>query len=303
MVAAVGGMLVLLQERRALDLWPGTAMRADRLACDAVPAWRHSPVSSPASTASRPTSRTRSPPAKSSSARRASSRNSSRTRSTRARGASPSRSSSAGKRLIRVEDDGIGHGPRTTRCWPSSATRRARSRAPTTWRPSARSASAARRCRASRRCRISRCARGREATTSGTEVRVNGGTVASVREVGAAEGTVIEVADLFYNLPARRKFLKADHAESAQVSRLVTQMALAYPEVGFTLTSAGRRTLECPPVATFARAVLPAVRRPRRPRVRARGRASRCASSASSPRSPTTGRRAGRRTCSSTAAS
>jgi DNA mismatch repair protein MutL len=86
---------------------------------------------------------------------------------------------------------------------------------------------------------------------SGTEVRVNGGVVASVREVGAAEGTVVEVADLFYNLPARRKFLKADHAESAQVSRLVTQLALAYPAVGFTLTSAGRRTIECPPVTTF----------------------------------------------------
>jgi DNA mismatch repair protein MutL len=85
----------------------------------------------------------------------------------------------------------------------------------------------------------------------GTEVKVNGGTVASVREVGAAEGTVIEVADLFYNLPARRKFLKADAAESAQISRVVTQMALAYPEVGFTLTSAGRQVLACPPVASL----------------------------------------------------
>jgi DNA mismatch repair protein MutL len=87
---------------------------------------------------------------------------------------------------------------------------------------------------------------------SGTEVRVNGGTLASVREIGAAEGTVVEVADLFYNLPARRKFLKADQAEAAQVSRVVSQMALAYPAVGVTLTSAGRRTVEAPPVSTFA---------------------------------------------------
>ena len=86
---------------------------------------------------------------------------------------------------------------------------------------------------------------------SGTEVRVNGGSVASVREIGVADGTSIEVADLFYNLPARRKFLKSDAAESAQVSRLVTQLALCYPEVGFTLTSAGRKVLECPPVATL----------------------------------------------------
>src|SRR4029450_940766 len=87
-------------------------------------------------------------------------------------------------------------------------------------------------------------ARGQE---SGTEIRVNGGTLASVTEVGAAEGTVVEVNDVFYNLPARRKFLKSDGAESAQVSRITTQLALAYPEVGFTLTSAARVVIECPP--------------------------------------------------------
>jgi DNA mismatch repair protein MutL len=89
------------------------------------------------------------------------------------------------------------------------------------------------------------------ATVSGTEVRVNGGAIASVAEVGMPEGTSIEVADLFYNLPARRKFLKSDGAESAQVSRLVTQLALCYPEIGFRLTSAGRRVLECPPVSAL----------------------------------------------------
>src|SRR5258708_4922680 len=66
-------------------------------------------------------------------------------------------------------------------------------------------------------------ARGRQ---SGTELTVNGGTVASEQEVAAADGTVVEVNDLFYNLPARRKFLKSDGAESAQVSRVVTQLAL-----------------------------------------------------------------------------
>src|SRR5205809_3439558 len=85
---------------------------------------------------------------------------------------------------------------------------------------------------------------------SGTEIRVNGGTVASIVEVGAPEGTLVEVNDIFYNLPARRKFLKSDGAESSQVSRVVTQLALAYPEVGFTLTSAGRRVLQCPPAVS-----------------------------------------------------
>jgi DNA mismatch repair protein MutL len=85
----------------------------------------------------------------------------------------------------------------------------------------------------------------------GTEIRVNGGTVGAIREVGMAEGTSVEVNDLFYNMPARRKFLKSDAAESAQVSRVVTQLSLAHPEVGFLLTSAARKVLECPPVRSF----------------------------------------------------
>src|SRR6185503_2792749 len=63
----------------------------------------------------------------------------------------------------------------------------------------------------------------------------------------APEGTSIEVADLFYNLPARRKFLKSDTAETTQISRLATQLALGYPEVGFTVTSGGRSLLQCTP--------------------------------------------------------
>ena len=86
---------------------------------------------------------------------------------------------------------------------------------------------------------------------SGTEIRVNGGAVTSVAEAGMPEGTLIEVSDLFYNLPARRKFLKSDAAEAAQVSRVATQLALCYPEIGFTLTSSGRKVLQCPPVAAL----------------------------------------------------
>lgn len=81
----------------------------------------------------------------------------------------------------------------------------------------------------------------------GVEVRIDGGVLAGVHDVGAPEGTAIEVRDLFYNLPARRKFLKAESAEAAQVSRLMTQLALGAPTVGFQLTSGSRRLLDCPP--------------------------------------------------------
>ena len=86
---------------------------------------------------------------------------------------------------------------------------------------------------------------------AGTEIRVDGGAAASVREVGAPEGTLVEVGDQFFNLPARRKFLKADTAESAQISRLVTQLSLGYPEIGFVLRSGGRVLLEAPPAGSI----------------------------------------------------
>jgi len=89
----------------------------------------------------------------------------------------------------------------------------------------------------------------RREAESGTEVRVNGGIVASIVEVGMAPGTVVEVGDLFYNLPARRKFLKSDVAETTQVSRMATQLALANPGVGFALSSGPRQLLRCTPTS------------------------------------------------------
>ena len=86
----------------------------------------------------------------------------------------------------------------------------------------------------------------------GVEVRVSGGAIEASREIGAAEGTIIEVTDLFYNVPARRKFLKSDSAETAQISRLVAQLALGRYRVGFTLTSGTRRLAQWPPVESLA---------------------------------------------------
>ena len=85
----------------------------------------------------------------------------------------------------------------------------------------------------------------------GVEVRVSAGATVSTREVGSAEGTTVEVTDLFYNVPARRKFLKSDGAETTQVSRLMTQLALGHPGIGFELTSGTRSLLRCPPAGTL----------------------------------------------------
>lgn len=78
----------------------------------------------------------------------------------------------------------------------------------------------------------------------GLELRVEGGGPMSVRPAGGAEGTTVDVADLFFNVPARRKFLKATATESAHVGEAVLLAALARPEVTFVLTRDGRGARE-----------------------------------------------------------
>ncbi len=87
---------------------------------------------------------------------------------------------------------------------------------------------------------------------SGTEIRVDGGLhrVASARSA-RRRARWSRSAISSSTCPARRKFLKADTAEAAQVSRLVTQLALGIPSVGFTLTSGGRALLEAPPARSL----------------------------------------------------
>jgi len=156
-----------------------------------------------------------------------------------------------GKKLIRVEDDGIGMDPEDARL---SLERHATSKITRAddlgaivtlgFRgealPSIASVS---------HFRLRTRARG---SASGTEIRVRAGIIESVVEAGGPEGTMVEVADIFYNLPARRKFLKSDAAEAAQLSKFVTQLALGYPEVGFTLTSSGRKVMAVPPVTSLS---------------------------------------------------
>jgi DNA mismatch repair protein MutL len=76
----------------------------------------------------------------------------------------------------------------------------------------------------------------------GTELVVEGGEVSSVGPAGAPEGTTIEVDDLFYNVPARRKYLKQPATEFAHVNTIVTSYALANPGVAVSLSHDGRET-------------------------------------------------------------
>ena len=81
----------------------------------------------------------------------------------------------------------------------------------------------------------------------GTRVRVNGGTISGVEDVARRCGTTVDVMNLFFNAPARSKFLKAVAAETRAVSEALTVLALANASVGFTLTSDGRTLLDLPP--------------------------------------------------------
>jgi DNA mismatch repair protein MutL len=75
---------------------------------------------------------------------------------------------------------------------------------------------------------------------TGTRLRTEGGSAARPEAVGAPAGTVVRVRDLFFNVPARQKFLKAEETERRRILTLVTRYGLAYPRVRFRLTQEGR---------------------------------------------------------------
>jgi DNA mismatch repair protein MutL len=78
----------------------------------------------------------------------------------------------------------------------------------------------------------------------GSMLQVDGGQFVSQKSVGVPAGTVIRVNDLFYNVPARLKFLKTERTERRQIDTLVTRYALAYPQIRFILQHDGRRFLQ-----------------------------------------------------------
>ena len=86
---------------------------------------------------------------------------------------------------------------------------------------------------------------------SGTRLVVNAGTLAEVADCGAPSGTCVEVRDLFCNVPARRKFLRAFATEEGHVRTAFTIHALAHPDIGFSLVLDGRETYRFAPGATL----------------------------------------------------
>ncbi|HYX29898.1 MAG TPA: DNA mismatch repair endonuclease MutL [Pyrinomonadaceae bacterium] len=84
-------------------------------------------------------------------------------------------------------------------------------------------------------------------SSAGTRVIIEGGRMRDVKDAAHPRGTTIGVRDLFFNTPARRKFLRSEATESYHLTNLVTHYALAHPEINFTLTNNGRESLRVAP--------------------------------------------------------
>jgi DNA mismatch repair protein MutL len=90
------------------------------------------------------------------------------------------------------------------------------------------------------------------ASPEGTQIIIAGGKISEVKAAGSAPGTSIEVRQLFFNLPARRKFLRTEETEAAHIQHYLTLAALAFPEVAFTFVKDGRNVWQLPGVKSGA---------------------------------------------------
>lgn len=88
----------------------------------------------------------------------------------------------------------------------------------------------------------------------GTEIIIEGGILRRSERIGMGKGAILEVGNLFYNVPVRRKFLKSDDIEAGHIQEQVIRVALAFPSVGITYLEDGRMKIDAPPVSsTFDR--------------------------------------------------
>src|SRR5436853_7765803 len=86
---------------------------------------------------------------------------------------------------------------------------------------------------------------------AGTEIIVNGGKIDIVRDGGEAPGTQVEVRSLFYNLPARRKFLRSENTESRNIEHQIHLQAIGHPRIAFALLRDDRVLFRLPSAATL----------------------------------------------------
>src|SRR5437667_3866884 len=84
----------------------------------------------------------------------------------------------------------------------------------------------------------------------GTQIVVHGGKIPEVKSAGSAPGTTIEVRQIFFNLPARRKFLRTEETESAHIQHYLMLAALAFPEVSFMFQKESRPVCQLPSIKT-----------------------------------------------------
>ena len=87
-------------------------------------------------------------------------------------------------------------------------------------------------------------------SAEGTRVERKPGEPAGLTGIAFPRGTAIEIKDIFHNLPARRKFLRSEQSELGHIVRFLSGLALAYPEVRFTLSHGRREILDCPRVGS-----------------------------------------------------
>src|SRR6185369_16298162 len=83
-------------------------------------------------------------------------------------------------------------------------------------------------------------------TPEGTQILIASGKILEVKAAGSAPGTTLEVRQLFFNLPARRKFLRTEETEAAHIQHYLTLAALAFPAVGLTFQKDGRLVWQLP---------------------------------------------------------
>lgn len=86
----------------------------------------------------------------------------------------------------------------------------------------------------------------RHEDVEGTALEMTSGEITEVKPAGAPAGTTVEVRDLFYNVPARKKFLKSERTESSRINSMVGKLSLANPDIAFRLINNGRTVIETP---------------------------------------------------------